>query len=184
MMKYFAVIDGNQVGPMPLEDLCELDIRPDTLVWCKTMTEWRPAKEVGEICRYFRQHLDTLMHPAAEQTTPVAKEPTLEELEGNILAGAYRYMVERSGETPSPSREQEELPETAPKTWIAEAIISSLICFPFTGMIAIWFGIRSRVEWKAGHKAEALDASRRAKMLVGITFFMGLIFYGLAARYL
>lgn len=182
-MQYFAVIDGEQVGPMPLDELCALDIRPDTLVWCKVMTEWRPAKDVGEVCRYFRRHLDELMHPQAE--LPVATpEKTLEEMERSILAGAYRYMVQRAGEEPRPQPAQEPLPEVAPKTWIPEAIITALLCFPFTGFIALWFGMRSRIEWKAGRKAEAADASRRAKMLVGITFFMGMIFYALAAHYL
>ncbi|MDE5998156.1 MAG: DUF4339 domain-containing protein [Muribaculaceae bacterium] len=56
-MKYFAMIDGLQYGPMELDDMVKEGVRPDTYVWCKGMDDWMPAAEVPDICRYFRQRL-------------------------------------------------------------------------------------------------------------------------------
>lgn len=56
-MKYFAMIGGQQYGPMELEDMVKEGVRPDTYVWCKGMADWSLASEVPDICRYFRQRL-------------------------------------------------------------------------------------------------------------------------------
>ncbi|MDE6695255.1 MAG: DUF4339 domain-containing protein [Muribaculaceae bacterium] len=56
-MKYFAMIDGRQYGPMELDEMVKEGVRPDTYVWCKGMDDWTEASEVPDICRYFRQRL-------------------------------------------------------------------------------------------------------------------------------
>ncbi|MDE6290614.1 MAG: DUF4339 domain-containing protein [Muribaculaceae bacterium] len=56
-MRYFAMIDGRQYGPMELDDMVREGVRPETYVWCKGMTDWIQASEVPDICRYFRQRL-------------------------------------------------------------------------------------------------------------------------------
>lgn len=62
-MKYFAMIDGRQYGPMELDDLVREGVRPDTYVWCKGMDDWMEASEVPDICRYFRQRLSGTLPP-------------------------------------------------------------------------------------------------------------------------
>lgn len=56
-MKYFAMIDGRQYGPMELDDMVKEGVHPDTYVWCKGMADWTLASDVPDICRYFRQRL-------------------------------------------------------------------------------------------------------------------------------
>lgn len=56
-MKYFAMIDGRQYGPMLLDEMVKEGVRPDTYVWCKGMQDWTLASDVPDICRYFRQRL-------------------------------------------------------------------------------------------------------------------------------
>lgn len=56
-MKYFAMIGGQQYGPMELGEMVKEGVRPDTYVWCKGMDDWMPASDVPDICRYFRQRL-------------------------------------------------------------------------------------------------------------------------------
>lgn len=56
-MRYFAMIDGRQYGPMELDDMVKEGVRPDTYVWCKGMPDWMKASDVPDICRYFRQRL-------------------------------------------------------------------------------------------------------------------------------
>lgn len=62
-MRYFAMIDGRQYGPMELDDLVKEGVRPDTYVWCKGMDDWTEASEVPDICRYFRQRLSGTLPP-------------------------------------------------------------------------------------------------------------------------
>ncbi len=56
-MKFFAMIDGRQVGPIALEDIVEAGVRPDTYVWAKGMSDWAHASDVPDICRFFRLRL-------------------------------------------------------------------------------------------------------------------------------
>lgn len=65
------MIDGEQKGPMNLEDLAEAGVRPDTYVWCKSLPDWMKASDVPDICRYFRLRLSNSL-PLSTQ--PPAKE--------------------------------------------------------------------------------------------------------------
>lgn len=56
-MKLFAMIDGQQHGPMELDEIVAAGVRPDTYVWAKGMPDWQKASEVPDICRYFRLRL-------------------------------------------------------------------------------------------------------------------------------
>lgn len=66
-MKYFAMIDGRQYGPMELDEMVREGVRPDTYVWCKGMDDWTYASDVPDICRYFRQRLSGTL---PSQTSP------------------------------------------------------------------------------------------------------------------
>ena len=48
-MKYYYVEDKKAKGPYSIEQLAEIGISPDTLVWCKRMTNWVKASEVEEL---------------------------------------------------------------------------------------------------------------------------------------
>ena len=51
------MLGDRQVGPMTLEELADLGIRPDTYIWCKGMPDWERADENGDVCRFFRRRL-------------------------------------------------------------------------------------------------------------------------------
>lgn len=51
------MIDGQQHGPMELDEIVAAGVRPDTYVWAKGMPDWQKASEVPDICRYFRLRL-------------------------------------------------------------------------------------------------------------------------------
>lgn len=69
-MKYFAMIEGRQYGPMELDDMVREGVRPDTYVWCKGMPDWIEASEVPDICRYFRQRLSGTLPSQRYQAAP------------------------------------------------------------------------------------------------------------------
>lgn len=101
-MKYFAMIDGRQYGPMELDDMVREGVRPDTYVWCKGMADWVMAEDVPDICRYFRQRLSgTLpsMKNSAVQETERIQAADEEEQERllNQLPPMARNLVRKSG---------------------------------------------------------------------------------------
>lgn len=50
MNKQYYYLDGkDQKGPLSIEKLNEVGIKPDTLVWSDDMENWKPAKEVSEL---------------------------------------------------------------------------------------------------------------------------------------
>ena len=57
------MIGGERRGPYELDELSGAGVRPDTYVWCKTMTDWQQARDVAEICRHFRRQLAGLNIP-------------------------------------------------------------------------------------------------------------------------
>ena len=50
MTKQYYYLDGkDQKGPLSLEKLKDVGIKPETLVWSDDMEKWKPAKEVSEL---------------------------------------------------------------------------------------------------------------------------------------
>lgn len=101
-MKYFAMIDGRQYGPMELDEMVREGVRPDTYVWCKDMADWEPASEVPDICRYFRQRLSgTLPSQRGPSASDIARLKAAEEEEQERLLSQLppmaRDFVRKSG---------------------------------------------------------------------------------------
>lgn len=185
MSLYFAMVDGNRVGPLTLDSLVESGVRPDTYVWTKGMEDWQPAGEVADICRYFRQRLFDKMHPVAEHTAVQEQTPTPESVP--TMMGNYPF--------PMPEDNPDSMTQP-PVSLLTVAILLTLLCFPPTGFVAIYYSVLSRKAWdqashsetvkgkelftheeKRNYKIQAFDAARKAKMWIGITFFLGLILY-------
>lgn len=53
MEEWYYVRDGKQQGPVRLENLRDMaaagELKPDDKVWCRSMTDWTPAREVDGI---------------------------------------------------------------------------------------------------------------------------------------
>lgn len=101
-MKYYAMIEGRQYGPMNLEDMVREGVRPDTYVWCKGMPDWQPAEDVADICRYFRQRLagelPIVRKSGADISEAVIIDPDIEQEELlNKLPPMARRFVRKSG---------------------------------------------------------------------------------------
>lgn len=189
MALYFAMIEGERKGPMRLDELEAAGVRPDTYVWCKGMDDWRKAEDVADICRYYRQLLFDRMHPTAPAPVADHQPDQARDDEGQAVSGPRGYFHS----FPMPEEDPAEL-LYPPMPTLGVAIAVLLFCFPFTGILAVYYSIAARKEWdksveisegKAQGDADnfrrrAHDSSRKAKMWVGITFFVGLIFYAFA----
>lgn len=178
-MKYFAMIYGEQKGPLALHDLPAAGVRPDTYVWCKGMDDWRRAREVADISRFYRQHIDNLMHPAA---LPAPQEAKAAEEHPETGMPRFDRYLQQAGESGAPDKLPEPDYNLPPRTMLVESVILTVFCFPLTGFVAIYYSMLTRREWNKGNKKEAHEFSRRAKMWAGITFFLGMMVYAFLGR--
>lgn len=199
--KYFVFIDGEQKGPYSLGELISAGVRPSTYVWSKGMADWQRADEVPDVCRLFRQHLASKMHPTAEpqifnpsatgsktSSEPSSRPEAGEEPDLSDIPQSYRGFVRKSGTTPGPSNDMTPDTSQPPRVSMALAILSMLLCFVPTGLIAIFFTYRSLKTWndaakQTGETAETLrkqshEFARLARMWVGLTVAFGFIFMG------
>lgn len=100
-MKYFAMIDDRQIGPFELEESVREGVRPDTYVWCKGMPDWMQAKDVPDICRYFRQRLSGTLPMMKNPSQAAADRLAAEQLEQEELLSQFppqlRGFLRKSG---------------------------------------------------------------------------------------
>lgn len=158
-MKYFAIIDGEQKGPYTLEELHAAGVTPETYIWCKEMPDWRQASEVGDVCRYFRQHLSGTLpkRDGTAATVTSEAEDSRQEIFPELPEAGYR----------------DDNIEEAPRNILIYAVLATIFCCPVSGIMAILFSIRTNRLWKEGKKEESHDAFRKARLWTGVTFFLG-----------
>ena len=128
-MKYFAMIEGRQYGPMELDEMVTEGVRPDTYVWCKGMSDWTQASEVPDICRYFRQRLSGTLPSQrnlgySDPTRPNVAEQEEQERLLSQLPPMARDLVRKSGIKLT----KENFPDTQPHFPKALPIILYVIC--------------------------------------------------------
>jgi len=194
-MKYYAMIDGEQRGPYELSQLAEAGVRPDTYVWTKGLDDWIKAEEDADICRMFRQRISSLMHPSMapasstpnSQATPITEQNTEEQQS----AGWINRIGFGFPETPTP---EEVNPTIPPRPTLLAAVFVTVFFFPPTGIAAIYYSMKCQKLWNAsrltqGDESQALrhkahSANRMARMLTGISFFLGFILWAFISRIL
>lgn len=192
-MKYFAFIDGEQRGPFDLEQLIEAGVRPSTYVWCKGMDDWHRADEVPEICRLLRQHLAEKMHPT-KSPEPIVVTPDLSK-PGPKDAPASNEQNEEEKPLRFPIREsqvptQEPDYNSPPQVSMTLAVATLLLCFPPAGIAAVVFAHKAQKTWQKAQEAadaqekdrlcrQSHEYARLAKMWLGLTVALGIIFWTL-----
>lgn len=199
-MRYFAMIDGERRGPFELTELADAGVRPDTYVWCKGMDDWQKAEEVADICRFYRQRIFDLMHPSASpaqvQSQPNEEQQMTADDPYADIPIRFRGMVRRSGEQPGPKADISPDTSRPPAPTLFLSLFLTLFCFPFTGFVAIYYSYKARAAWQESQRSQSdnnrqlyndqerenlrrqsHDYDRQAKMWIGITFFLGMIFY-------
>ncbi|MEN9987138.1 MAG: hypothetical protein RLZZ585_177 [Bacteroidota bacterium] len=73
MQKYFIHKDGRQLGPYSKEELAQIRITRNTMLWCEGQPDWVEAKNIEELSDLFRNQPP----PYKEKTTspPPFSEP-------------------------------------------------------------------------------------------------------------
>lgn len=193
-MKYFARIDDKQIGPLTLSELVEAGLRPSDYVWHKGMADWERADEVPEVCRGMRRYLAGYDPETGELRSAPAAGPAKAKEKGNaaadtgddaMIGGNARMWLRNIPEGP------DRVDYTVkPRVSVTLAILATLCCFPLTGLVAIWYAMKCTAHWKMatqpGIAAADADRLRRMahndarlyKMMMGITFCLGLLMIG------
>lgn len=201
-MKYYARINKTQVGPLTLTELVNAGVRPQNYVWCKGMPDWQRASEVPDICRAMRRALAGLDPETGlerpqeaydgQEVAPAKFDPSNPPTDRREMEAFLRQAMEEARHAMRPDY-------SVPPQGVSlvMAIVVTLCCFPVTGMFAIYFAIRCRNDWKRSceegistserdeFRRRAYDDARLYRMMIGITFSIGLIMTAMTfARYL
>ncbi len=188
-MKVYARIDNSQVGPLGLDELLEAGVRPSTYVWHKGMADWERAEDVPDVCRAMRRALAGLDPITGEpvDTTPAPGSENGRQQEGQEMQTAPGMIGFRGLPEPEIKQDFSVKPQGVS---IIGAVIATLICFPITGMIALWFAMKCKAHWKMSedpkatpqqiefYQRKAHDDARIYRMMIGITFCLGIIMLG------
>lgn len=199
------MLGDRQVGPMTLEELADLGIRPDTYIWCKGMPDWERADENGDVCRFFRRRLAELRHPSPKASLPAATDnPSGNAPEQTDTYDAvppkFRYYFQKSG-APAPEKAVHDPADHDPSVpppsgLLFFATVVTVLCFFPTGIMAIYCAFNARKAWEESNRsvskssnhlysdrerehlrATMADYVRKSKMWIGITLCAGLILY-------
>lgn len=189
-MKYFARIDKRQVGPLSLGELLKAGVRPSTYVWAKGMDDWQHAEDVPEICRAMRRALagyDPETGELLSNQDNKANNPSDNSTADVSPDNVGRRLFLGSLPEPPDTRDYSVPPKGVS---IILPILATLCCFPITGLIAIWFAMKSKSDWKMSEQQgvdkaqkeawqrKAHDDARLYKMMMGITVSLGIMMAG------
>ena len=190
------MINDRRCGPFTLEELADAGVRPDTYVWSRDLPDWTHADEVADICQFFRKRIADLKRPrpvplpAAAEETQAAQEETPERI--------WLHNLPEPEEDPA----DHDPSQPPPPMLLPLAIMVALLCFPPTGIVAIYYAIKARKDWAEACRSDSRSSAqlysdserrdirthmaacvRRSMMWTGISAFLGMIVYAAIARF-
>lgn len=190
-MKYYAIINDTQVGPMELPELVEAGLMPETYVWCKGMDDWQQAREVADICRFFRNRIFDLMHPtAAAPADPSASQPQefrlmddadYKGMKRREFYNAVGEQVAHTAKDPDQEKLEQGIPPAPLPGWLA--LLAILLFFPL-GIPALLQSRKGQKLWAAGLEAQSHETARSARMCAGMAVCLGVVALSVLVQYL
>lgn len=150
-MKYYAVINGQQVGPVEEHQLQGMGVTRETLVWHEGMPQWQPAGNLPELGYLFKG----MPNPGFGGTTPPG------------------YNTPNYGGNPNFGNVWGPMP----KTYLTEAILVTLFCCVPFGIISIINAAHVSSAYNAGNYAEAEARSQSARKWALWALIGGIVSY-------
>ena len=77
-MKFWIRVNGEQVGPMDIEQLKGQNITPTTYVWCAGMKDWSYARDVADLQDVII-YKNAVVTPPTQPVSEIVKEEVVEE---------------------------------------------------------------------------------------------------------
>lgn len=188
MIKYFVRLDDKSQGPFSLQEIVDMGVRPSDYVWRKGMPDWITAAEDAEICRAMRRHLAGLNVDGSDRSLPAMTDKEI--AQGPQQSDADQSWGARLGGFQEPQK-QIDYDERPQGVSIFMGVLLALCCFPITGFMAAWFAYKFNKNWAKSDLADtsaeerrrlrvaAYENARMYRMMIGITFSLGLVALGL-----
>ena len=163
-MNYFIIQNGQQHGPLTLDQLRTMGINADTPVWAQGFAGWTKAGEVPELSELLVLTPPTNGMPATpppyQQAQQYAPQP-------------QQYGYQQYSYQQQQGRQQPPMPDT----WLAWAIAATILCcLPF-GIVAIVYATRVSSKYQQGLYEEAEQASKNAKTWTIISAVTSLVIF-------
>lgn len=156
-MKYFVLINGQQLGPVEESQLLGMGVTRDTQVWREGMQQWQPAGAVSELGYLFASPYGGAVGGA----TPPPPPPP-----GNSYPPP-----------PQPTQYNQgiDYDEECPKTYLLESILVTIFCcLPF-GIIGIYNAAGVSSAYNMGDYRLSMQRSDNAKKWSLIGLIVGLV---------
>lgn len=171
-MKYYAIVNGVQQGPVEASALkLLLGFSAETPVWCESMTDWAPASQVAELSWLFITPGDTPPPLDSAPGSGPGHGPRIRPLGGTApnmgVPGFNPY-------GPDPARR--------PYNWMGWSIFNTIMGLLFgwistiLGIVGIIFSAQAKNRYEQCDYAGAESSARVAK----IVNIIGLVILGLA----
>ncbi len=171
MTEYYIIDNnGNQIGPISEVLFPNYGVNASTLVWREGMAEWKQASELPE--------LKHLFVPPVPPVVPPPIEPQQNQAWGQTPNG---WNQSTQSWTPPVQNQYQQNQYTlpCPPTYLAWALISTILCcIPF-GVIALIQSSKVQSQWQQGDYNGAMRASKSAKDWSIASFASGFFIYGL-----
>lgn len=63
-------------------------------------------------------------------------------------------------------------PATPPSSWVVPAFLVTLLCFPLTGVLGMYYAAQVRPRWDLGDFAGSVKAAKLARLWIVLTFVL------------
>ncbi len=158
MSLYFYIANGEQRGPISIEELQKMGISSTTKVWKEGMADWQPAGEVEEITAVI-----SFGCTPPPVTPPVVPPVTAQ--------ATYNGTVNQTFQ----SQPQENKPPKPDTYLVWSILVTILCCLPF-GIPAIVYASRVDNQYFQGQYDAAYNSSKQAKTWTIVSAACGLVF--------
>ncbi|MFT7605116.1 MAG: hypothetical protein ACI8VT_002709 [Saprospiraceae bacterium] len=163
MKQYYYANGDQQLGPFSFPELQSKNLQKDTYVWYEGLTDWTRAGDLPELNVLFEAPPEQIQtrQPPLYQTPPPPAQQT----------GGYQQPQNQGGY----QQRYEPASGIKPKTWLVEAILTTVLCCLIGGIIGIVYASQVDTKWAQGDVVGAQKASDNAKLWVMISAGIGLV---------
>lgn len=168
--EFYLNVNGEEVGPLPLEKLPDNGLTPDTLVWWQGAANWVKADSVPELKALFEQSASAKAQPIAQEPSAVEVNELqekmnqmsvqLEQLTSQLTANGIPVTVTpptESAPTPKPTPSS----ATTVKSGKSNVHFLFLTCALVLLSIICLAGILDRAVWRLEYLGEQIRANER-----------------------
>lgn len=190
-MEYWIIINEQQQGPYTLEELATKAIVRETPVWHDGMPDWMPAGDLPELASMLPPVIPQPLIPElpavvpelpAEAMTQGLAQPAgapsqaaMTATQGAAMPSQVLYAPVNAipaGYVPVTPAGEVKIPN-----YLAWAIVSTVLFFLPTGVVAIICSLKTKKHIARGDYAKASKLSERAALFICLSVVLALIWY-------